>query len=141
MILPETAKKHDLSGIGGVTASLVISLLAGSSLAFLTTGPLGWFVAVILRWLFSGLASMGLVLLNVGVAHVQTINEKKDFDGSFEDAFRAINAKNGELTDEEKAAIDQKVIDAFRKFATFGTNGSVRDGGDSGHYPSHNSSS
>jgi len=46
--------------------------------------------------------------------------ERKDFDGTFDEAFELINKRGGKLSDEEIKRIDSKVIDSLRKFTDFG---------------------
>ena len=117
------SKKHDLSGIGKASALLTMKLLAASPLAPLTGGFGGKITYWFLTWMYTRLASVGLVVLNVGAAAVQTLAEKEEFDGSFDDAFKIINERKGILTDEETKSIDDKVIRAFRRITDFG----VRD--------------
>lgn len=116
-------KKYDLPGFGKVQALLVFTAMASGPLAFLTTGIPGKIVFPLLELAGEWLASKGLVLLNIGAEKVETLIEENAYDGSFEKAFEAINAKRGKLTDAEKKSIDDKVIAAARKFFSF----SVRD--------------
>lgn len=114
------AAKHEFTGIGSASATLTFVALAGSPLAFLTQGLLGKITHCILTQVYSRLASQGLVVLNIGVARVQTMAERKDFDGTFDEAFELINKRGGKLSDEEIKRIDSKVIDSLRKFTDFG---------------------
>lgn len=119
-ILPPSAEKHDLGGIGGASAATVFAVLAANpATAFLTAGLLGKLVFPFLSKVFSALASSGLVLLNLGAERVAGAIEKSGYDGSMESAERlieAIHASGRELSPDEIKAIDDKVIDAFRKF-------------------------
>lgn len=100
---------------------MVFTALATGSLAFLTTGFWGTVLFWILTKIFAFGASLGLVMVNVGIAEAETLNEMKDFDGTFDEAFKLINGRpNSKLTPEEGNAIDNKVIAVFRKFAVFG---------------------
>lgn len=117
------AAKHELTGIGSASATLTFVALAGSPLAFLTQGFLGKITHYILTQVYSRLASQGLVVLNIGVARVQTMAQRKDFDGTFDDAFDLINKSGGRLSPDDIKAIDDRVISALRKFTDFG----VRD--------------
>lgn len=113
--------KHDFKGIGKASALMVMTAFAGNpATLFLSQGIAGRIINYGLTILFSRLASLGLVVLNVGVVTVETLAEAKEFDGSFDEAFAIINKKGKGLTDEEIKAIDNKVIAAFRKFAVFG---------------------
>lgn len=114
------AAKHDLTGIGSASATLTFVALAGSPLSFLTQGFLGKVTHYILTQIYSRLASQGLVVLNIGVARVQTLVDRKEFDGTFDDAFDLINKSGGRLSQDDIKAIDDKVIRALRKFTDFG---------------------
>ena len=77
----------------------------------------------LLTQLFSALASLGLVLLNVGAERIITAVDKYGFDGSFETAEKLIEEirKTGrDLAPEEIKTIDEEVIKQFRKFAKLG---------------------
>jgi ABC-type transport system involved in cytochrome c biogenesis permease subunit len=119
-LLPPAATKYKFDGIGKAGAVATFAAMAMTPYAAITQGFWGKILFVFLEWFYSCLASVGLVVLNIGVANVETLIEQSEFDGSFEDAFKIINAKGGKLSDAEKAAIDNKVIAAFRKFASFG---------------------
>lgn len=113
--------KHDFKGIGKASALLVMTAMAANPATLaLSQGFLGQIINWGLTMLFSRLASLGLVVLNIGVVSVETLAEAKEFDGSFDEAFAIINKKGKGLTDDEIKAIDNKVISTFRKFATFG---------------------
>lgn len=80
----------------------------------------------ILSWIlikfFSALASCGLVLLNVGAARIETLVDGKNFDGAWDSAeefIAAIRNTGRELTPAEIKKIDDPVIAAFRKWASF----------------------
>lgn len=120
-ILPPSAEKHKLDGIGGASAAAIMAaLLANPGTSFLAAGFLGKILYPVLTYVFSALASMGLVLLNLGAENVLGAIEKSNFDGSFESAERLINqirSTGRELTPEEVKKIDDNVIEQFRKFA------------------------
>ncbi len=123
--------KYEFEGIGAVSATAAMVALAGSPLKALVAGPLGRIVFFALKLFFMAAASKGLILVNVGIADVRTIMEQGGFDGSWsaaEKAIKKIKDQGRELTSAEIKAIDQPVIDAFRKFATFGK---LRNGGHS----------
>lgn len=123
-ILPPSASKHNLEGIGEASAAAVIAALAANpSTAFLATGLSAKILFFILTKVFSAFASMGLVLLNVGAEKIAVTVEKIDFDGSYESAEAFINEIRNtgrDLTDEEVKKIDDGVIYTFRKFAKIG---------------------
>ncbi len=116
----DAAFKYKFDGIAKASATVTFLALASTSFAPLTIGFTGKVFFFFLQFFYTGLASIGLVVLNIGIADLKTISEKNDFDGSFDEAFKIINAKGGKLTDAEKKSIDNKVIAAFRKFGAFG---------------------
>ena len=64
--------KHKLSGIGKATAIMVMaSLAANPASLFLTVGVPGQILLFILTKIFTPLASMGLVMLNVGAGRLE----------------------------------------------------------------------
>ena len=120
-IIPPSAEKHDLSGIGSASAASILAVLsANPSTSFLTVGFLGKVVFFFAEKIFTGLASMGLVILNVGAEKLSAAIDKSNYDGSMRSAFEFIEEirKTGrELTSEETKKIDDEVITQFRKFA------------------------
>ena len=120
-IVPPSAKKHSLRGIGEASASSAIAALSlNPSTSFLTAGLSGKILFWTLTQVFSGLASMGLVILNVGAEKLAVVLDRVDFDGSMAAAEKFIDEvrKVGrDLTPEEVKKIDDEVIIAFRKFA------------------------
>ena len=76
----------------------------------------------LLTGIFSALASVGLVILNVGAAAVENLIDQHNFDGSFDTAEKLVDSirQTGKaITPEQAKAIDDPVIAAFRKFASF----------------------
>ncbi len=116
--------KHKFWGIGATGAAIIVSGLAATpATAFLANGIIGKIIFYIAKLLCAYLANLGLIVLNVGSAKLETITESGTFDGSWESAdelIKKIRDTGRELTDEEIKAIDGPVIDAFRKFAGFG---------------------
>lgn len=127
---------YHYEGIGKAGALMLFGALAASPLSWLATGFLGRITFSILEMICTWLAGKGVILLNIAVADIQTISQKRDFDGSFRDAFTEIAGNPHRLSAEDRKRIDEKVKAAFRKFATFG----VRDGGDSEASPWDNPS-
>jgi len=113
--------KHKLDGLGEASAAMVLaSLAANPPTSFLAVGISGKIVFFILTRIFSGLASLGLVMLNVGAEKLSTIIDKHNFDGSWESAENIINEirnSGRDMTPEETKKIDDEVIKSFRKFA------------------------
>lgn len=112
--------KYRFEGIGKLGATLMFSALAASPLAWLTNGLVGKIVFFLLTEFSMFLSNHGLIILNMAIADLKTLSEKKNFDGAFDDAFKEIHEKRERLTPEEKKRIDDKVISAFRDFASFG---------------------
>lgn len=115
--------KHKLEGIGAMSAAMLFAILSASSgLSWLTLGCPGKALFWILTKLFSGMASLGLVILNVGAAKVKTIIDGNGMDGAWDNAEKlidAIRSTGRELTEDEIGTIDAPVIVAFRKWASF----------------------
>lgn len=123
-LINQPASKHKFVGIGEAGAAIIIGgLAANPNTVWLTAGFLGravWFAA---KLIVMGLASLGLVVLNVGAEKISVINDQNNYDGSWESALKLIDQiqQGGrELTDEEKTRIDAPVKAAFRKFGRFG---------------------
>lgn len=118
------SSKHKLDGIGEASASAVLASLAvNPSTLFLTVGVSGKITFFILSKIFSGFASMGLVVLNVGGERLITAFDKVGFDGSLETADKLIEEIRNtgrDMTSEEIKNIDDGVIKQFRKFAKIG---------------------
>lgn len=113
--------KYQFENIGEKSATAVMLLLAATPWGVgLTVGIQGTILHWMLKWVFVWCASNGLVLLNIGIADIETSLEKSAFDGSLDSAFALIDAKKDGLTDAEKIKIDARVISAFNKFASFG---------------------
>ena len=122
ILLPK--QKHSLDGIGSASAAgIMAALLTNPATAGFAASIGGRILNYILTGLFSWLASAGLVLMNVGAENLMTAIDKHSFDGSMESAEKlidAIRASGRELTPEEIKSIDDKVKEAFRKFAKIG---------------------
>lgn len=120
-ILPPSAEKHDLSGIGGASAATVLAALAAyPPTAALAQGVQGKIIYWALQNIFTWFASIGLVLLNVGAEKLLIAIEKSQFDGSMEAGYKLIEeirSSGRDLTPEEIKKIDDEVIEQFRKFA------------------------
>lgn len=118
--------KHEFEGIGSAGATAIMLLLTSVPwLSWLTTGLMGKITWMLLKIGSMWAASKGLIFFNIGIAKVQTLIEHKQFDGTFDEAFRIINERGSKLTEAERKAIDAKVIAAHLNFGTFG---SLRDG-------------
>lgn len=115
--------KHKLEGLGAASAAMVIAALSSSpGTAWMVAGIPGKIIQWVLTKSFSMLASLGLVILNVGAARVETLIDGKNFDGAYDSAeefIAAIRATGRDMTPEEIKKIDDPVIVAFRKWASF----------------------
>lgn len=131
--MPALAQKHKLEGIGEATAALTMAALAANpQTVFLTGAVVGKIIWFVIKLLAMGGASIGLVVVNVGAAKVETIITENTFDGSWESAQKLIKAiieQGREVTDAEARKIDEPVKAAFRKFGRFGRR-QMRVGGD-----------
>ena len=120
-IIPPSAEKFKLEGIGNASAASILAALATNpSTSFLAAGISAKILFWIISKIFSGLASMGIVILNVGAEKLAVALDKVNFDGSLESAEQFIEEirKTGrELTPEEIKKIDDSVIEQLRKFA------------------------
>lgn len=115
--------KHKFEGIGEACAAVIIAALkANPGTRALAVGVAGKIIFFISKLFCMFLASLGLIILNVGAAKLKTIMDGNDFEDAFSDAeklIQKIRATGRELTPEEERQIDAPVIDAFRKFASF----------------------
>lgn len=117
------ATKYTFDGIGGASATIVLAALALNPSTAWMAGP--WIRPItnfLLTGIFSALASVGLVILNVGAAAVEELIDEHNFDGTEATAQKLVDAirqKGQTITPEQAKAIDDPVIAAFRKFASF----------------------
>lgn len=111
--------KHDFGGIAKVTATLLMTLMATTPLAFLTRGFLGKVTFFFLRKVGNWLANQGLAVLNLGVDAIKIAQEKKTFDKELEKALKTVAESKGKLSPKEVKAIDDEVRRAFKRFAKF----------------------
>lgn len=123
-LINQPAVKYKFSGIGETGAAMVIAGLSSNpAFAFLATGFTGRVVWFLAKLVCMGMASLGLVVLNVGAEKLSVLVDQTNFDGSWDRAqalIAAIHKEGRELTDAEKKRIDDPVKDAFRKFGHFG---------------------
>jgi hypothetical protein len=116
--------KHKFDGIGQTAASIIMAgLAANPSTAILASGFLGKVMFIIFKYICMMLANLGLIVMNVGAEKLETIVAAGDFDGSWEKAEEMLNKirqEHREMTPDEIKKIDDGVITAFRKFASFG---------------------
>lgn len=122
---------YRFSGIGEASASVILAvLMVNPATAYLATGIVGKITFFICKIFSMWLASLGLVVMNVGAAKLETIIDGGKFDESWntaENLIKKIRESGRELTNEEIKQIDDAVIVAFKKFATFGRDKSKKD--------------
>lgn len=122
-LINQPVTKYKFEGIGETGAAVILAGISSyPAFAWATTGIIGKFTWFIAKLLCMGLASLGLVVLNVGAAKIQVIVDQSNFDGSWESAQKLIadiRSHGRELTDAEKEKIDAPVMDAFRRFGRF----------------------
>jgi hypothetical protein len=112
--------KHDYENIAKGSALLTFAALASSTgLVWLTNGVVGKITMILLTNFYTYLASKGVIMLNLGVNLAEVLADKNTFDGTLDDALKAVHAQSDKLTPEQKAAIDAKVIVALRDFASY----------------------
>lgn len=125
--MPLPPQKYKFDGFGKWNAIIVMRLLVATGWGVsLTTGLPGKITYWILKRVGSYMASYGVVLGNIGIERVEELIEKGNFDDSLSDEIFSELAKG--VTPERGKEIDDKVIDAFDKFITFGK---LRDNRDS----------
>lgn len=116
--------KYKFEGFGETGAAMIMAALAlNPATVFLTQGFLGKIVFFIAKYFCMLLASNGLIVMNLGAAKISVLLDEHNYDGTWEKAeeiLKKIRDTGRELTDEEIKDIDAPVIDAFRKFASFG---------------------
>lgn len=120
-LLPPPANKYDFTGIGNASALALMAVLAANpETLWLTTGVTGTIFKLVSSKIFSGLASVGVVFLNIGAELITTVVDKSGFDGSFTSSLKlvdAIQAAGQTMTADQIQAIDGPVIAQFEKFA------------------------
>ena len=70
----------------------------------------------IIEQLVNWLANEGLLIINIGAIFVEGQWDQKDFDDHMNAALQKVQDTKGQLTDAQKKAIDDDVIQYFRKF-------------------------
>lgn len=110
--------KYTFDNISKFSATMMFTALASSPFAFLTNGFLGRVTFFTLKKLSNFLANKGLIIANIGVDYVSTLDQQKDLDTELEKAITIVANKKGRLTDEEKKRIDAPVMAAMRRFVS-----------------------
>ncbi len=112
------AKSYD--GIGGAGATMLMVILASNpTTAFLAVGFWGKVIHWTATKFFGWMAGQGVMFANVGIAKVDTIIAKSEFESAFSEAFKIIEQRKGALSAAEARKIDDNVIRALRKFGAY----------------------
>lgn len=107
--------KYDFPGIRKASTAGIKALLALTSWgAWLIASPFKGTLDLALDWFNEWLTNRGLVIINVGAFYVDGVFSQDKFDSEMESALK--KAQTPGLTDKQKKAIDDGVIEAFRKF-------------------------
>lgn len=108
--------KYDFPGIkkiGTRAASLVLSSTAWG--AAILKSPFKPIVEMLMGYLIEWLANKGLVIINLGFIYIDGNLDQSKFDKAFDEALERLKVPG--LPETEKAAIDEKIKNAFRNFA------------------------
>lgn len=108
--------KYNFPGIRKAGATALKAVLALTTWgAWLLKSPFEPVIDLTAEWFSEWLANKGLVIINLGAIYVSGEFDQSKFDSAMDQALDAAKAPG--LTEAEKEAIDEKVRDAFRKFA------------------------
>jgi len=112
--------KNQFEGISKYNATMIFAALASNpNTTFMTTGFLGKLVFFFIEKFSTWLVNQGLALANIGLNKIFILQEKKDYNKAFDEAFNLILNTKEPLTKQQKDQIDEKIKAAFRKFGTF----------------------
>lgn len=107
--------KYDFPGIRKAGTAGIKALLALTSWGtWIIASPFNPLIDFLLNWISEWLANRGLIIINVGAFYVSGVFDQKSFDSAMEDGLKKASAPG--LSDKQKKAIDDAVIEAFRKF-------------------------
>jgi len=116
--------KYKFWNIGEASASVIMAMMiANPQTAIFAQGFLGKILFFVFKIFCTYLANLGLIVMNVTAAKIETISDAGNFDESWntaENLIKRIRDTGRELTEAEMKEIDDAVIVAFKKFATFG---------------------
>lgn len=111
--------KYDFKGIKKAGAAGLKAALASTAFgSVILSGPFGKVTTLCLEFLANLLANQGLVILNLVAITVEGKIDQKAFDSALDQALKKVELNSGKLTPAQMKAIDDEVIQAFRKFAT-----------------------
>ena len=113
--------RYDFKGIKKLGAKgLALALSSTPWGAWLVNTPfISTFTNLLLELIVNWLANEGLIILNIAAIQVSGEMDQKQFDDAMSEAFKIIEFPGAKLTPEQMKEIDDKVIEAFRKFAVF----------------------
>lgn len=107
--------KYDFPGIRKAGTAGIRALLALTSWGvWLLASPFMVPIDYLLDWVSEWLANRGLVIVNIGAFYVAGKFDQAAFDDAMESGLKKATAPG--LSDKQKKAIDDAVIEAFRKF-------------------------
>lgn len=110
--------KYNFEGIRKAGSLGLKALLSSTGWgAKLLTGPFRKSLDLFFQFISELLANRGLILLNLGEIYISGKFQQSNFDKNLEKALNAVKVPG--LTPEQKKAIDDEVIKAFRPFASF----------------------
>lgn len=121
------AGKYDFPGIRKAGATAIKSLLSSYQWgAWILQTPFKAAIDFVLEWVTEWLANKGLILFNVGAFYVAGKFDQDAFDDAMDDGLKKARVEG--ISDKQKKAIDDAVINAFRKFGTVTRFNSQSDG-------------
>lgn len=107
--------KYDFPGIRkAATVAINLALAATGWGAWLLASPFRPLVLKIEEWAAEWLANRGLLILNLGAFYVEGVLDQAAFDQAMDEGLEKIKIPG--LSEEEKWAIDEKVVQAMRNF-------------------------
>lgn len=108
--------KYNFPGIKKAGARTLQFVLASTAWgAALLKTPFKYLLDLGAAWCAEWLTNRGIVLINLTIITKDGIVDQAGFDSAMDEALEKVKIPG--LTIEEKKAIDEKVRDAFRKFA------------------------
>lgn len=110
--------KYNFPGIRKAGAKTLEFVLASTTwgAAILAT-PFKPLIQLCSMWFSEWLANRGIVLINVGAIFIGGEVDQNKFDSAMDQALESVKIPGLTKTIEQKKAIDEKVREAFRKFA------------------------
>lgn len=108
--------KYNFPGIKKAGAKALEAALGSTSWgAAIIASPFKFLINAAAEWFIEYLTNQGLVIVNLGAVVVEGELDQSKFDNAMDEALEKVKIPG--LSDAEKGAIDEKVRQAFRKFA------------------------